>query len=81
MDSQKELAWHIVEAKIAEEISWLKQAIPEFKPYSISGPKEESDIATCNCDYRRLALLIVTGSIIIRQLNSSGGKLWGINSG
>ena len=65
------MEWHIVEEKINEEIIWLKNTIPVFN-------SEDKYDVSCDCFYRKIALLIITGLIKVREVNAlDNGCLWG----
>ena len=81
MDKTIALPWHVVEQKFLEEIRWLKLAIPRFNSSTIYDRMDsESNITgrDCDCDYRRISLLMVTGVIHVREINFKGNDdLWG----
>ena len=70
--SESGLAWHVVEEAVYREIEWLRKAIPQ-KP----GVPETSGCDECTYTYRKIALLIVTGTIQAREfLAKRGHDLW-----
>lgn len=70
------LSWHVVEEKINCEIKWLKDAISLWNqetPFTLLDVKG-SEI-NCECNYRKIALLIIKGIIKAKEIN--GKYLWG----
>lgn len=70
-ESNKSLPWNVVEKAIKEEVEWLKNTL-------IPSPfKKEKNYGMCEkCIYRRIAILIVSGKVKARDINSSI-PLWG----
>ena len=67
----KFLSWDLVEKAISREIKWLKKILPE------SPHKDKSEDKICrDCIYRRLAILIVSGNISAKDIESTN-SLWG----
>jgi len=56
------LPWHIVEEAINREIEWLERAIEKTVIGKVPGCDD------CRYTYRKIALLIVTGRIIAKEL-------------
>jgi len=66
------LAWHIVEEAVYHEIEWLRKVIPQKL-----GPAETPGCDECIYTYRKIALLIVTGTIHAREFMARRGHdLW-----
>ena len=71
-----DLPWHVVENAIDKEITWLKQVIDTHsKEGVLSVSKEINKWAGNYYLYRLMAILIVSGQIKARQINSD--HLWG----
>lgn len=78
MSETNALPWHLVEQKILEEIRWLKLSIPQFKTVATDISGDDDTDRACDCDYRLIALLIITGVVRVREINYMGtGDLWG----
>ena len=72
----KNLSWHIVEKKINEEIDWLRKVIHVNNDEAgLVTNREISKWATNYFLYRLIAILIVSGQIKAREINSA--NLWG----
>jgi len=65
----KSLPWDVVEKAITKEIKWLQETILE------AFYKNEKDYCK-DCIYRRIAILIVSGRIKVKDIKSSI-SLWG----
>jgi hypothetical protein len=64
----KSLPWDVVEKAIVKEVKWLKETIIET-PYKDKGICKD-------CIYRRLAILILSGKIKVKDIKSTV-CLWG----
>lgn len=69
MKNKNALPWHVVEEKISKEIDWLKQVLDIRE--------KELSYDACECNYRKVALLIVKGVVKAKEYNTINGKdLW-----
>lgn len=64
----KSLPWDIVERAIAKEIKWLKEVLTEH-------PRKKESYCK-DCIYKRLAILIVSGRVKVKDIKSTV-SLWG----
>jgi len=72
MSNNKCLPWDVVEKTIYKEILWLKNVI-DVSPYV-----KNEQITPLGCSdtiYRRIAILIVSGKIKVKEIRSK--NLWG----
>lgn len=69
MQKSKCLPWDEVERTINKEKEWLKKSI-ETSPF----PDKEFPVSCPDCIYRRIAVLIVSGKIKVKEIDSK--KLW-----
>ena len=75
-NKELDLPWHIVEKAIDKEITWLKEVIDtRSKEGVLSVPKEINKWAGNYYLYRLIAVLIVSGQIKAKEINSD--HLWG----
>lgn len=63
----KSLTWDVVEKSIHEEILWLKNTI-------LPSPYEKDYCMHCIC--RQIAILIVSGKVIVKNITSKNNSLW-----
>lgn len=69
--TRKGLPWHIVEEAINREIKWLERVIEQTVIGKVPGCDD------CRYTYRKIALLIVTGRITVKELTARvGHDLW-----
>jgi hypothetical protein len=65
------LPWHTVEEAINREIKWLERAIAQTVKRKVPGCDD------CRYTYRKIALLIVTGKIKVKEfIAREGHDLW-----
>jgi len=65
------LPWHVVEEAINREIEWLETAIEQTVKGKVPGCDD------CRYTYRKIAILIVTGTIIAKEFMARDGHdLW-----
>lgn len=78
-DKQNSLPWNIVENAINKEMNWLKEVLPTRSNAGVLSIMEgrESKCDSCDYNYRKIALLIVTGKIKAKEIKAPVGKdLW-----
>lgn len=67
----KSLPWNVVEEAINKEIKWLEEII-------IDSPFKKEEKECRKCIFRRIAVLILSGKINVKDIKSSV-SLWGKN--
>jgi hypothetical protein len=64
------LPWHIVEEAINREIEWLGRVIEQTVIGKVPGCDD------CSYTFRKIALLIITGRITVKELIAREGSLF-----
>ena len=71
-DQFNNLPWHVVEKAIADEILWLKTLVVPWSSTTHNSCDQCNELA-----YRKLAVMIVTGSLRARELRNKTGDFFG----
>jgi hypothetical protein len=78
LTTQNGLPWHVVEKAIYKEIEWLKSAVSNRDTPNSLGATDRHKIDECDAIYRKIAIMIVTGEVRVREIFSKKpGLLWG----